>query len=376
MRLTGDILDALGSAHPDGHLLYLGGRLDSTLYKQVDALLQAAGGRWDSRRKAHVFPGSAWDAVMTLTAQERVTTAAEAKRADGWFPTPAEIVERLLELAGPQPWMRALEPSAGQGAIAITLAGRVRQVDAIEIHEGRAGALARAAAHIGVLRADFLRCRPGRPGRDYDLVVMNPPFGRGGRLVAVMQATVPGRRDKAAAALRQRMERRGGWFEPLPGGSFRASGADVAAVIAVIPGLSAAGAGAPVRVTFDRTATGAPVFSPPAAAPGVYIHHDPWARADRVFRHTGACTGCGVPTWRHDDGDDEVRGCFGDYLGVPITAQDLGGRDVPPGTAFARCSACAQDRARSARALDLARAKLAHGPLPASGQQLELFEAA
>lgn len=394
MKLTDDILDVLGSASPDGNLLYLNDRLNSTLYQRVDAALQTVGGRWDKQLKAHVFPGSAWAAVLDLTAHDQVFTEREAKQADGWFATPAEVAERLLELAGPQPSMRALEPSAGEGAIAIPLAGRVKHVDAIEIHAGRAGELARSAAHIRVLHADFLHCRPGYAGagRDYNLVVMNPPFARGadvrhvthalpflrrsGRLVAVMQASVLDRRDKAAVAARQLMDQRGGWFEPLPAGSFREAGTSVAAVIAIIPGLPAAVAGVPVWVTFDRTATGAPVFSPVTAAPGVYVHHDPWTGRDRVFRHTGACIGCGVPTWRHDDGGDDVRGCFGDYLGVPITAEDLGGHDMPPGTAFARCAACWQDSARSDRTLCRARVRLAQGLLPASGQQLELFEAA
>jgi predicted RNA methylase len=392
VKVTGDILDVLGSASPDGNLLYLNERLGPALYQQVDAALQTAGGRWDKQLKAHVFPGNAWAAVLDLTAHDEVITEREARQADGWFATPAEVTRRLLELAGPQPSMRALEPSAGEGAIAIPLAGRVGQVDAIEVHAGRASELARAGAHIRVLCADFLRCPPGRPGRDYDLVVMNPPFGRGtevrhvthalrflrrgGRLVAVMPASAPDRRDKATAALRRVIDQRGGWYEPLPAESFRESGTDFATVIAIIPGSLRAAAGAPVRVTCDQTATGVPLFSPVTSAPGVYVRYDPWTGRDRVFRHTGACTGCGAPTWRHDDGDDNVRGCFGDYLGVPITAADLGGHDVPPGATFARCAACRQDGARSERALIRARARLAQGPLPAGGQQLELFEAA
>jgi hypothetical protein len=58
MRLTGEVLEALASASPDGHLLYLP-RLGSALYQRADAVLQAAGGRWDRARQAHVFPGPA-----------------------------------------------------------------------------------------------------------------------------------------------------------------------------------------------------------------------------------------------------------------------------------------------------------------------------
>lgn len=392
MKITGDILDVLGSASPDGHLLRLDRQLGSALYKQVEALLQTAGGRWDKQHQAFVFGGPAWDAVLDLTAHDEVLTEREAQQADGWFPTPAEVVEQLLELAGPAPWMRALEPSAGEGAIAIPLAERVKQVDVFEINQGRADTLARNGPNIQALAADFLRHRPGYAGagRDYDLVVMNPPFARGadvkhithalrflrpdGRLVAVMAASVRDRRDKAAVALRRVMDRRGGWFVPLPKDVFLGSGAAVSTVIAVIPSQPGPQRpGEPARVTFDRTAEGVSPFTP-ALAPGIYVHWDSWSGRDRTFRYVGRCIGCGVPTWRHDDGDDDPRGCFGDYLDVPITEEDI--EELPPGMTFPRCAACWNDGKLSGRAFAEARARLAQGPLSARGQQLELFEVA
>ena len=80
---------------------------------------------------------------------------------------------------------------------------------------------------------------------------MNPPFAKGadvrhvmhaikfvksgGRLVAIMSAGVPGRRDKATVAFRAKLEAAGGWFTDVPEGAFKASGTDVRTVIAVIP---------------------------------------------------------------------------------------------------------------------------------------------
>jgi hypothetical protein len=186
VKLTDDILHVLGSAHPDGNLLRLDGQLPAALYQRVDAVLQTAGGRWDKRQQAHVFPGGAWQAVLDLTSYEEVTTAREAQQAAGWFPTPPEVVERLLELAAPQPSMRALEPSAGEGAIAVPLAALAGQVDAFELDPGRAATLTHTAPHIHTTRGDFLTAPP--PAAGYDLIVMNPPFSRGGDVRHVTHA--------------------------------------------------------------------------------------------------------------------------------------------------------------------------------------------
>jgi predicted RNA methylase len=287
-----------------------------------------------------VFPGPARDAIRHLAAAQQVTTAREARAAGGWFATPAPVAARLLELADLRPQMTALEPSAGEGAIAGPLAARVQAVDCIEIHAGRAAVLTRAGYARRVMHADFLACRPGcaGAGRDYDRVVMNPPFARGadvahvehalrfvrpgGRLVSVLPAGIRHRGGKAAARLLARVDR-SGWFTSLPSGAFAESGTSIATVIAVIAVPGGPPAAEPARVTFDRTA-GAPVFNPAAAGPGVYVHRETWGTGrDRVFRFTGNCLGCGAPTWRHDDGDDDVRGCFGDYTGMPVTRADL-----------------------------------------------------
>jgi protein-L-isoaspartate O-methyltransferase len=254
MRITSGILEALGSAHPDGHLLHLDRQLPTTLYQQVDAALQAAGGRWDSHRKAHVFPGSAWDAVTRLTAQEEVTTAREAKQTDGWFATPPDVVEELLQLAGPRPGMLALEPSAGEGAIAAALAPLVERVDCIEQDPGRFAVLQRLGDNVrAYTRGDFLAVPP-HPG--YDLIVMNPPFAKGadvrhvrhalrflrpgGRLAAVMSAGVRHRDTRGAAGFRALVQDRRGWFTDVDPAAFASSGTSFRTVIVTIPGAAAA----------------------------------------------------------------------------------------------------------------------------------------
>lgn len=393
MKLTGDIRAALTTAQTDGNLLRLVGQLDPKTYKQVDAALQSAGGRWVKGRKAHVFAGPARDAVERLTAQDEVTTAAERQQATQFFQTPAIVVDQLISAALLHPEtgrqsLTVLEPSAGKGAIAAVVAPLVDAVDCVELDEDYAAKI-RAGGYARKLTVrDFLTVTPEPI---YDRVIMNPPFTRGadithvthalrfvkpgGRLVSVMSAGVKGAAGKAAAKFRAMVEG-SGWFTDLPAGAFEESGTPIRTVIVIInvPGGTedAGPAGAePVRVTFDNTATSAPRFNPRTAKPGVYVAYDSWGWGrDRVFRFRGKCIGCGVPTWRHDDGDDDVRGAFGDNTGMPLDAEDLAcldGVEVPEGTTFPRCALCWNEYERYELVMKRARALLtAKSPLPAS----------
>ena len=99
-----------------------------------------------------------------------------------------------------------------------------------------------------VFEADFLEVMPNPI---YDRVVMNPPFSRqadimhvlhalqflkpGGLLVSVMAASVTFRENKLTTDFRATVEARGGYIEPLPENSFKASGTGVNTVLAAIP---------------------------------------------------------------------------------------------------------------------------------------------
>lgn len=108
----------------------------------------------------------------------------------------------------------------------------------------------------------------------------------------------------------------------------------------------AATADEPQRVTTDRTASNAPYFDPAASAPGVYVRYDPWVMQDTVFRFRGKCIGCGRKTWRHDHGNDDVRGVFGEYTAMPLDSEDfesfegIGGLHIPEDVTIPRCAEC------------------------------------
>jgi hypothetical protein len=97
------------------------------------------------------------------------------QKAHQFYPTPLVIAERLVELADLGPDDLVLEPSAGQGAIALLLPkDRTTCVEASAMH----CAVLRAKG-FSVVHGDFLQFNRRRGKRPINKIVMNPPFDRG-----------------------------------------------------------------------------------------------------------------------------------------------------------------------------------------------------
>lgn len=63
--ITTDVRNALKSATFVGTHLTLNGQLSPTVYRKVNAVLEALGGTWDKKRKVHVFPTEPGPLVAT-----------------------------------------------------------------------------------------------------------------------------------------------------------------------------------------------------------------------------------------------------------------------------------------------------------------------
>lgn len=248
MKLTADIIDALRTADTDGQRLVLTGpRMDPKQYARVNEVLEAVGGRWTTSAQAHLFPTDAAEAIAPVIATGQVVTLREKRTQAQYFPTPAAVVARLLELAKLEAGMEVLEPSAGSGAIATAVAATGSAVDCFERDPGYASVLAGSGAARSVRVVDFLTVTP-EPR--YDRVVMNPPFTKnadvahvqhalrflkpGGLLVSVMSWSVT-HQSRGTAKFRALIEHRGGTAEAVPAGAFAESGTDVPTVIVTIP---------------------------------------------------------------------------------------------------------------------------------------------
>lgn len=249
MQITNDVLEVLSRAEVNGNALTLTGQLDRALYVNVNKVLEAAGGRWDRKAKAHLFDCDAEQRMDEIILSGEV----EIPKDDfGYFPSPPAVVKRLLELAGIEDGMFVLEPSAGSGAIAFACAKAGAIVDCCELMEKNFLVLAghKYKELQDVLKIDFLEVKPHPI---YDRVVMNPPFAKradihhvrhahkflkpGGLLVSVMSAGVQFRGDRLASEFREFVAERGGSIEALPDGAFKASGTMVNTVVVVIQAL-------------------------------------------------------------------------------------------------------------------------------------------
>ncbi len=250
MRVANEVLAVLSSAKVSGCAVQLTGQLDRNLYMKTDKVLQAAGGKWSKKEKAHIFDSDAESRIDQII----VTGDVEVPKDEyNYFPSPKAVVDRLVYLANIKDEMVVLEPSAGRGAIVkgvISAASKV-MVDMHELNAANYALLLSAdfpLSGIAPEPADFLTANP-KPV--YDRVVMNPPFMKqadikhvlhalkflkdGGILVSVMSAGVTFRENKLTSEFRELVAERGGYFEELPDGSFKDSGTMVNTVIVVIP---------------------------------------------------------------------------------------------------------------------------------------------
>lgn len=170
-----------------------------------------------------------------------------------FYATPQAACEKVFENCHPRAGARVLEPSAGEGAIVRALLAKQPdvEIDAIEIHPGRATLLRQIRGVNSVRETNFLDVAPEPI---YDLVVMNPPFYRthwmdhvrhafeflapGGKLVAILPASAEvneTRQHKAFRAWVEKVTRRWNrrWID-LPAGSFASSGTNINTVLLTI----------------------------------------------------------------------------------------------------------------------------------------------
>lgn len=159
----------------------------------------------------------------------------EAIAAPCLFPTPPAIARYVVELAGIEPGMSVLEPSAGTGALLDALPGECA-VTAVEIDYRLFERLTRAYIKATMIRADFLGLVP----RHFDRIIMNPPFDHGSDIRHIEHARkflAPGGRLVAICADGSRQREafaEADLYEPLPEGTFAAQGTGVRTAIVVL----------------------------------------------------------------------------------------------------------------------------------------------
>ncbi|KPU96638.1 restriction endonuclease subunit M [Variovorax paradoxus] len=234
-RIDPAVLAVIERADTSGNALRITGQLDRKTYAAVNGVLEAAGGRWDRKAKAHLFGCEADDALEQILLTGEVLTKKTQQQEFGFFETPVETGRLAVEAADVRPGMLVREPSAGHGALARLLRAAGATVHCTEILPENVREL--IAQGFEVEEADFLAVAPTPI---YDRVVMNPPFAKqadikhvthalkflkpGGRLASIMSSGPTFRTDRRTVEFNALIRSLGGTVEPLPEASFKASG--------------------------------------------------------------------------------------------------------------------------------------------------------
>ncbi len=247
-----DVLERSTIAGPEARpvLMLPSGQMARPLYVAVDKVLKALGGKWNRGAGGHVF-----DKPLDgpLAEALRAGAAVDLKRTFEQFYTPHEVVLQLCDLAGDIEGTDVLEPSAGRGGILFELIGRGAFPTAVEISAELALQLeSETEGRVPIYCADFLKWVPRSPEcpRDFDRVIMNPPFGRGqdmahvrraydllrpgGLVVSVMSPHWTFAGERAAVNFRNFVHSHDYAWRQLPEGTFKASGTGVATGILTI----------------------------------------------------------------------------------------------------------------------------------------------
>lgn len=249
-QLNEDVLTVLSTLEIDGLQVKITEQLDRKLYLSVNDVLQRIGGKWNRKAKSHIFNADPTDLLNVVI--ESGLLAPKVKT--GYFPTPPEIVKRMIDLADLDRKHLILEPSAGQGHIADEICSRLK----LHTHEIMVCETLPENKHIlgengyAVEELEFIafaeECH--EVGVNFDRIVMNPPFGPpsqadithvtaafgllspGGILVTIMSAGVLFRMNKKTTEFREYiMEKRGTYLDRLPEGAFKESGTMVNTIL-------------------------------------------------------------------------------------------------------------------------------------------------
>jgi len=231
------------------------GQLERSLYTKVNKVLETAGGKWNKKAKAHVFPEDPKEALGMAIDKGAIL---DTKKATQAFYTPPEIARTVIQHASISHGHHVLEPSAGKGNIAVHLwpdgigthpINRGGRTLLIENDPKSCEVLRKEFDPDHVLEQDFLTVIPN-PATGFDRVVMNPPFTGGqdiehvthafkflkpgGRLVAITSPSWQTKQDKKSATFRQLVEDHGRIAEEFSEGSFKESGANVRTLLVIL----------------------------------------------------------------------------------------------------------------------------------------------
>jgi predicted RNA methylase len=243
--VSSELQQLMAVAIIEGKVVRFERKFDRATYLMVDEAMQAIGGKWNKKEQGHVFPSDPSDLIEAIV--ESGTFERQKTDNFGFFPTPPDLVREMLHKAGVTPGARVFEPNAGNGAIAELAAEIVGygNVVTLELQETNAAILRKKG--FNPIVGDFLAYESDER---FHFVLMNPPFAKqqdinhvmhawkflaqGGRMIAIMSASVKFRENAKTSEFRAFLESHGGVITDNPAGAFKSSGTGVSTVTIAI----------------------------------------------------------------------------------------------------------------------------------------------
>lgn len=233
--LATPVIEFLRSCKLDGLTLHVPSeRIDPKVYAEAKKALLIFGGKWNTGKQCFTFKKDPSAHIATLIGTGKVVNEKKDRQA---FYTPPDIVEMLMEYACITDQHDVLEPSAGDGAIALAcVAAGAASVTVCEIDPDECAHLRALGAFDAVLEGDFLTAdlHTGAHPSKFERIVMNPPFTRGQdatHILAAYEYLAPG--GRLIAIMADTDSPKLAFLHPktlihLPAGAFKASGTNVA----------------------------------------------------------------------------------------------------------------------------------------------------
>jgi hypothetical protein len=249
------IQQILNEGTVEGNIFKLpAGQLDRKTYEGVAKALQGIGGKWKGGKvMGFEFSNPSW-----LEDLERIRggESVNLQKAFQFFETPAAVLDLMQQRieawkeSAQYSYVRALEPSAGMGAI-VKMLQRVGGfgITAAEVNPRMAGPLVDLGVSV-LCPVDFLKLPTGTSNWLFDVIAANPPFTKnqdvkhfmhmermlavGGILACVMSKHWTFAEDRESREFLEFLVDRGAEIIPIPAGAFKESGTMIETVLVVL----------------------------------------------------------------------------------------------------------------------------------------------
>lgn len=243
MKISDHISNVIETSVIKDNLLILTSNLSRPDYINVNKVLEAMGGKWNKKLKGHLFESN--EVILNAIDQIMLTGEISTNKDMDYFPTPDDVIDKMIEFGDIKNNSLVLEPSAGTGHIVKRLLDMNCDVHCVELNEKRASELLKLTSKV--ICGDFLKTDLPQDGKPFDYVVMNPPFSKqadidhvlhafktlkhGGTLVSVMANNITFRENSKTVKFREFLTEHNGEIVKLDEKSFKSSGTCVSTVL-------------------------------------------------------------------------------------------------------------------------------------------------